>query len=545
MATIEVGPTGKLHVSPTAREEALIEDIKFGGNWTPKGYYVFPPDPRVVESLQATGMQLLISDTALQWYRHVVKEERIFARLATGTGKQYSPDYPLWSKLWEHQRVAVTAMLYKKRALLCDDMGLGKTVTAIAATSCVPLAERVLVICKRLATYWWEDAWHAWGTGGQVNIWEPFITRSTDARALPAGVNIVSWEALRVWNTVGSVNWDVVIVDEAHKAKNRNSVGFKALQRIFSRYMFLLTGTPNPNNPSELWPLLHLTDRKRYPSYWGFVNTHCEVDPHYGAIKSGIVRANEALQLSLRGTMIRRLKTEVLDLPDKHPLTWRLPMAPSQQRAYRQLTKEYAIFDDSGKFVVGITNPLALFQKQLQLAISPSLLSTDLGCDSPKLAALRQILDACAEAGEKVIVYSQFRAGAKLAAETAHKAGYKVYLVMGGSANPTDLVTFTEIEPPCAICATVATLAESVTILDKRKPGMTIVYMDLHPDVVLMQHSVDRVHRIGQEGLVTVHYLLCKGTVDHRVEELLAAKLSMSGKILDHVMLEHAKEVLE
>jgi SWI/SNF-related matrix-associated actin-dependent regulator of chromatin subfamily A-like protein 1 len=219
-----------------------------------------------------------------------------------------------------------------KRGLLADEMGLGKSAQAIAA--CDELrAQRVLVICPASLTQNWRREFLRFQSISRY-VAEPHRVTGGNGPL----VNVTSYDrAARDPEGLAIVDWDVLILDEAHYLKNHKAKRTKAIfgekcdgeGGLVSRaaHVFCLTGTPTPNNPSELWSMLRAVmpaaierpmknDKLKPMAYWPFVEKFCVTQDTGFGIK--IIKGKNLPELKARIApfILRRKKEEVLkDLP--------------------------------------------------------------------------------------------------------------------------------------------------------------------------------------------------------------------------------------
>lgn len=235
-------------------------------------------------------------------------------------------------KPFPYQLAGAAFLAERKRALLADDMGLGKSAQAILA--CRQLCPdhqwiRVVVVSPAsVVANWRREFDKFWST--------------KDGRAYLA--SFVSYDMLTrqgdgAWKTgtgndVGRfAEIDVLILDEAHYLKTKTAKRTKAIfgERCDgvgglverAKHVFLLTGTPAPNNPSELWPMLRavlpeaIAGINGHPmSYWSFVSRYCRTRDNGFGIQIVGGKNLEKLKVRLAPHVLRRKKEEVLqDLP--------------------------------------------------------------------------------------------------------------------------------------------------------------------------------------------------------------------------------------
>lgn len=209
-------------------------------------------------------------------------------------------------KLYPFQEEGRDFLVGRRTALLADEMGLGKTAQAITAARELGV-ERVGVFCPASVRSAWREAFCRWWPGGP----EPVVASYDQVRRGP--------------RHQGGREFDLLILDESHFLK---TPGAARTNRVYGRdggwahaaeRVWALSGTPAPNNVSELWTLLRVLMGLDM-THAAFVERYCEVIPgDYGPRIVGAKNVEE-LRALLDGFMLRRRKAEVL--PDLPPIRW-------------------------------------------------------------------------------------------------------------------------------------------------------------------------------------------------------------------------------
>lgn len=226
-------------------------------------------------------------------------------------------------KLYPYQETGVDFLAGRKFALLADFMGLGKTAQTVRALDWIA-AEDVLVIGPAIVRSGWVKAFHRWSPIGHE-----VAAINTGRDPLPGrGAIICSYElatAKAMRKRLLARRFDVLVLDEAHYLKNATAQRTRAIygprcdlnnalaQR--AERVWCLTGTPMPNHPAELWPMLRAFGRYE-KGYASFLRTFCTgSDGPYGFKVTG-VRNADALKRLLSPIMLRRTWEDVdLQLP--------------------------------------------------------------------------------------------------------------------------------------------------------------------------------------------------------------------------------------
>ncbi|XP_073232743.1 chromodomain-helicase-DNA-binding protein 3-like [Porites lutea] len=156
--------------------------------------------------------------------------------------------------------------------------------------------------------------------------------------------------------TLQSIDWAVLVVDEAHRLKNKQSKFFQILGAYSIDYTLLLTGTPLQNNLEELWNLLNFLDPAEFKSQNSFLTEF-----EYVAKEDQIKKLHDILGPH----MLRRLKADVLKgIPSKSELIVRVELSPQQKKYYKYiLTRNFEALNTKGSHQVSLLNVMMELKK--------------------------------------------------------------------------------------------------------------------------------------------------------------------------------------
>ncbi len=221
--------------------------------------------------------------------------------------------------LFPYQKVGAEWLARKQVALLADEMGVGKSAQAIAACDLIK-AERILVLCPAVVRTNWAREFQKFSKHSRT-----LSVVESSAGLLLKDLTIVSYDLLlktEISSTLLSTTWDCLILDESHYLKSldakrtRAVLGKTGICRRAKR-IWALSGTPAPNHPGELWPLLYTFGAIKSP-YDKFITEFCNyyIGPHGKQITGSKVSAIPKLKSILSTVILRRKKEDVLkDLP--------------------------------------------------------------------------------------------------------------------------------------------------------------------------------------------------------------------------------------
>ena len=235
-----------------------------------------------------------------------------------------------------HQVRAVQHVLQRMRgrALLCDEVGLGKTIEAgivLMEYMLRGLARRVLVLVPPSLVEQWTEELRTKFRLDFIAYDDPVFRQAANGWArferVVASVDTAKREPHA--SAISSIDYDMVIVDEAHHLRNRETLAWKLVNRLRKRYILLLTATPVQNDLEELFNLITLLRP-------GQLRTPAEFRRRYVAKGDRLRPSNvEELRRLVREVMIRNRRAEAgLRLPPRQAETLRLRLSPAEQRLY-------------------------------------------------------------------------------------------------------------------------------------------------------------------------------------------------------------------
>ena len=446
--------------------------------------------------------------------------------------RQQGPPLCWPSTFFPYQIQGIEALVSMRALLLADDMGLGKTVQAIAAMRILisaRQAERALIVVPaNLLTQWRK----------QIRLWAPELTISTikgtpDERAYAwsamAHIFLVSYETLRLDFTHNPLSpprrhiWDIVVLDEAQKIKNRDSETSYKCKMLPRRRAWALTGTPLENKLDELASILEFTQP-------------LEPDARYVKFLPGSLMFSKHKELQLR-----RKKAEVLEqLPPKLVNTVTLSLSHRQRDSYLKAEREGILQLQERGQSIRIQNVLELILRLKQICnFCPQ---TGL---SAKIDDLRARLNTLTAEGHKALVFSQFVDSKYGVAAVAAKLKDFNPLVYTGSLN--------QCQKDNVVKRFKSESQNKVLILSLRAGGQGlnlqeasyVFHFDHWWNPAVEHQAEDRSHRLGQTYPVTVYKYICEDTVEERIERILEQKQRLFDELVDDVTLDLQEHLSE
>lgn len=427
-----------------------------------------------------------------------------------------------------YQRAGIAYALVRESVLIADDMGLGKTIQAIGVVNADANARRVLVVSPAGLKLNWVGELLKWDVKGLT------VAVAKSAKKLPdADVVIVNFELVaKLRPKIDAIDWDVLIVDEAHYVKNPKAQrtiailggGKAGVQPIKARRRVFLTGTPIVNRPSELWPLVKSLDPIGLGAmgWWDFARRYCGGhNTQFGFVADGATNLDE-LQMRLRGSiMVRRLKKDVLkDLPAKRrqllPIeanneikriikSMETTEAETNKRLadLRKMAKSASAGSETYKAIsaqIGNVATVAFEQMSAhrhELAVAKAPLVVE---------HVREIL----EAEDAIVIAVYHKEVVRILSEALHDLG--VHLITGDESfqQRQDAKDRFQAGEGRVVIGTIGAMAEGWTLT--RASTMVFGELDWTPGKVTQ--TEDRIHRLGQKNSVLIQHLVVDGTLD-------------------------------
>lgn len=443
------------------------------------------------------------------------------------------PPEELGLPLFDFQRTGYSWLWFLYRngfgGLLCDDMGLGKTWQAVALLAAMARESghppRVLVVCPASVLPHWDEILRRLVPGLPVRRHHGAARGVAEAgeRVLLTTYGTLRNDAVALAGTP----FDLFILDEVQTVKNRGTATHQALREIQAGTVIGLTGTPVENSVEELRTLLDFV----LP---GYLPGEAEFRKGFAKpIEEGDAGALERLRRLVRPFLLRRTKSQVaLGLPEKLHDRRECEMTPGQAELYRTFLEQRggplrAALEGPGP--VPYLHVFALLTKLKQLCDHPDLLRPE--GDPPgeegsgKWDLLVELLDEALGSGLKVVVFSQYLR--MLDKMGAHLTGLGVDFetLRGATVDRAAPVARFRKDPSCRVF--LASLRAAGVGIDLTAASV-VVHYDRWWNAAREEQATDRVHRIGQTRGVQVVTLVTRGTVEERIDRLIADKARLA-----------------
>ena len=417
-----------------------------------------------------------------------------------------------YPSLFRHQCSGVAFLLSRRRAILADDMGLGKTRTSIVAAREQSPDGPFLVICPASLKRNWEREIHMIEPGASVAIVDKEVP------AEPSRWTVVNYDRLgRHKEALLGVGARVVIVDEAHYVRNKSARTGHTLALTEAdgvEAVYMLSGTPITNRPRDLFNLLKIAHHPVANNWFSFTKRYCAAyDNGYGLVTDGASNIEELAQL-VAGKMLRRAKSEVLDLPEKVRTWFPLELPTKRVNGLEDHALDYLSRNAARSGPTWITFLSMLNKARHQLALAKATPTADFVTD-------------LVEAGQKVVIFTGYKGVVDTMRE---RFGDTAVVLTGDTPLDARQVAVDRFQADPSIRVFIGNIMAAGTGITLTA-GDHVVFNDL--DWVPANHwqAEDRIHRIGRTSTAYVTYMYTPDTLDVFVAQLLEQKAELVARI--------------
>jgi superfamily II DNA or RNA helicase len=486
-----------------------------------------------------SGHELRAYDDALDFIagrRDATRRAEILDRLFPG-GASGKLAQLLKVPLYRYQADGALFAVRAGRALIGDEMGLGKTVQAIAATEILARhfgVSRVLVVCPTSLKYQWQSEISRF-SGREARVMAGGRAQRQKDFTVDDFCKITNYEKLKPdLDLIAQWAPELVIVDEAQRIKNWNTIAARALKRVDSPYALVLTGTPLENRLEELISIVQFVDQHRLGPTWKLLHEH-QVKDEFGRVTG--YTGLEKIGQTLAPILIRRRRSDVLaQLPGRTDQNLLVPMTQMQLVHHKENADIVAQIVNRWRRTKFLSDTdqrrLTCALQNMRMSCNSTYLldqETDHGVKADELAAL---LDGVfVQPDAKAVVFSQWTRTHDIVIRRLDDRGIGYVSFHGGvpSEKRPALVERFRADPDCRVFLSTDAGAAGLNL----QHASTLVNMDLPWNPALLEQRIGRIHRMGQKRPVQIVNFVSKGTIEEGMLSVLAFKRSLAAGILD------------
>ncbi len=412
-------------------------------------------------------------------------------------------DLHLPAPLREYQWKGVSFLFRSGGGLLADEMGLGKTVQAAVALAIALRAadvNRALVVAPASLTLNWTRELGKWAPGLAVRRVVGGDAEREATYQLPIEVLVASYEQIRIdaVDRIASGTFDIVVLDEAQRIKNRGSRTAFACRLLPRRYSWALTATPLENSRADLEAVFAFVKP-------GLVNKHMKKEEMFALVEPHL---------------LRRRKGEVLpDLPPVIIQDLFVDLAEEQRDAYEKVWDSRVETLDSEPRPISTSALFALLTKLKQICNFDPVSGR-----SSKLDALMTVIESLSQPTDKIIIFSQYVVTLKWLADRLNGIEYELY--HGGISEQARDEIISKFEGSPGPRILLMSLRAGGTGLNLPSASVVVLFDRWWNPAVEVQ-AIYRAHRFERSRPLQVIRFLVQDTIEDRISEILDAKQAL------------------
>ncbi len=428
-------------------------------------------------------------------------------------------------KLYQHQEEGIKFLLSRNGCVLADDMGLGKSIQSIIA-ALESGVNKILIVCPSSAKINWEREINTFCDDTVIidgKIWNQ------------AKFTIINYDILKNFHTLFDkdkpdqiINRDLVnskfdlcIIDEAHYLKNNKSIRGEIMVELCVKHniekVWLLTGTPVANRPMDYFNLLKII-RSRIAENWKhFAVRYCDGKKFFRTLKNGQKRqiwltdgASNLEELSdkTKNIILRRLKKDVLDMPDKVITPMYHQLSKKGWSQYDALWDEYLekrkLEGKKGALQKDLVELILLRQFIAMQAIPETI----------------EMVENAIEMGRKVIIFTSFTEELETLAAHFGKICVTHNGPMTTNQKQKSVDSFQQNSKVKVFIGNIKSAGVAITLTE----ASVVIFNSYDWVPGANEQAEDRAYRIGQTNDVNVYYQIFEDTISIRMWETLKYK---------------------
>lgn len=455
-----------------------------------------------------------------------------------------------WDKILKpFQETASDRMIKEMRHFLFFRMGLGKTPTTVTSMHKVQ-QEMVLILCPKNAVRVWEDHINEWfgGLDSQfvrttpyiVHRWRKKYNNTAQRHALwqqrvPNAMNIyiMTFGGFVADTDVIKHNFNIVIIDEAKRIRNRESKAFLYLKERCknAKFFWPMTGTPG-KLPKDLWTLFHLANPKQFGSYWKFVGAfHYVMRNEWGRQEILAIKNKEQWYWQIKqkaSTVTKDMVKDQIGKSEKFKQKLYAELDECQAKHYKAMAEEMMI--DSGNELIIASSSLVKSLRLRQLLVCPKILSPNFTYG----AAIEDLIETFKDTEPThAVIFTPFVEAIPHFQERLAQAGYKSYSISGRLSADELAETIETYRRDGGVAITSIKFATSFSL----EPAGECYFIGYEWDPDDNDQAEDRLQRFTTNYPITAYYYCHEETYEEEQLSLLLHKERLSSITFDHTKI--------
>jgi len=453
-------------------------------------------------------------------------------------------------QLYQHQEEGIKFLLSRNGSILADDMGLGKSIQSIIA-ALESGAKNILIVCPSAVKINWKR---------EINVFCDDVAIVEGRKWQKAKFTIINYDILKNFHTLGdgkkkestdpvleynrhivNSNFDLAIVDEAHYLKNNKSIRGEIMVDLTVKYnidkVWLLTGTPIANRPMDFFNLLKIIKSPIADNWQYFATRYCDARKMFRTLKNGRKKqiwltdgaSNlDELAAKTKNLILRRLKENVLDMPDKIITPMYHQLSDKGWDEYDRLWEDYLEKRKAEKKKGPVQKDLVeliLLRKFIAMEAIPQTI---------------EMVENILETGKKVIIFTSFTDELNELAEHFDKLCVTHNGPMNDKEKQRSVDNFQNNDKIKVFIGNIKSAGVGITLTKAN----FVVFNSFDWVPGQNEQAEDRAYRIGQNNNVNVYYQMFEDTISTRMWETLRTKKDIISTIIGDSQLSD-EEIIE
>ena len=460
-------------------------------------------------------------------------------KLLDDISKIRKPDFsPIKADLYQYQKEGIQFALFKKVAIIADEMGLGKTIQAIGTAILKKRIfgfSRTLIVCPASLKEQWRKEIEKFSDEKAIVVTGTPEERSAQYKSEEFFFFIVNYETvLRDHQAMNRAGIDILILDEAQRAKNYETLTASSLKRLEAKHKLVVTGTPIENRLIDIFSIMSILDPEFFGPLWEFSYQHCLFDSEKPNKINGYYNL-QRLNKKLEEVLIRREKRKVMNqLPQIRQITIPVNLSPMQAEFHASYAKGLSHIIRKKFLTPYDLQRIQLLLANMRMVCDSTFLIDDSTNESPKMEELKYVLLEKMEIqnkNAKIIIFSEWIKVHQLIGKMLreNKIGFvelngKVPVKLRG-----ELINKFDRNPEYKVFLSTEAGGTGLNL----QCADTIINFELPWNPAKKNQRTGRIDRIGQKSnIMTIYSFITRNSIEEQIASGLIIKQSLFDGVL-------------
>ncbi len=454
--------------------------------------------------------------------------------------QNWKPDFSdINAELYNYQKEGIEFALFRKAAIIADEMGLGKTIQAIGTAVLKKQIfgfKKVLVVCPASLKGQWKKEIEKFSEEKALIVEGVPDERAKQYRDTEHLFFIVNYETiLRDQLAINKAGIDLLVLDEAQRAKNYETKTAASIKRLDSKHVLIITGTPIENRLIDIFSIVSIIDPQFFGPLWEFSYQHCLFDPERRDKINGYYNLQQ-LHRKLGQILIRREKRKVLDqLPNVQQTNIPVNLSPLQADYHASYSKGIASIIRKKFLTPYDLQKLQLLLASMRMVCDSTYLIDEETNESPKLEELKYILLEKLDvpnSDRKIIIFSEWVKVHKLIGKMLRENNIG-FAELNGSVPVKlrgELIRKFETNSHCKIFLSTEAGGSGLNL----QVADTLINFELPWNPAKKNQRIGRIDRLGQKSnKLTIFNFITRNSIEQQIASGLLIKQNLFDGVLD------------